>query len=67
MKRYDESFTVDRQIWGTYQSYDKEGHKLITSLTEESCLNATRWYLKARQEDRFTECGTTYDKGDGNL
>lgn len=50
MKKYDECFTVDRQSWGTYQSYDENGNKLITSLTEESCREATRWYLKHLQD-----------------
>ena len=47
---YDESFTVNKHRWGTFVSYDLEGGILITSLTEDSCINATRWYLKARQE-----------------
>jgi len=49
-KVYDESFTVKKQRWGTFVSYDLEGGILITSLTEDSCINATRWCLKARQE-----------------
>ena len=47
---YDESFTVKKQRWGTFVSYDLEGTVLITSITEDSCISATRWYLKARQE-----------------
>ena len=47
---YDESFTVKKQRWGTFVSYDLEGSSLITSITEDSCISATRWYLKARQE-----------------
>lgn len=57
---YDEAFTVKKQRWGTFVSYDLEGNGLITSLTEELCISATRWYLKARQEG-FTEEVTTYD------
>ena len=49
-KVYDESFTVKKQRWGTFVSYDLEGTILITSITEDSCISATRWYLKARQE-----------------
>lgn len=49
-KVYDESFTVKKQRWGTFVSYDLEGSILITSLAEDSCINATRWYLKAKQE-----------------
>ena len=46
----DEAFAVDHQSWGTWQSYSKDGEKLITSLSEEACVAATRWFLKARQE-----------------
>lgn len=55
----DGAFSVRKQKWGTYVSYDEEGSELITSLTEELCVSATRWWLKARQ-DGFTESGTTY-------
>ncbi len=56
----DGCFTVDRHRWGTWQSYDSEGNGLITSLTEEACIAATRSYLKW-QLDGFTEVATTYD------
>jgi hypothetical protein len=46
----DNAFTVDKASWGTWRSYDSEGKGLITSLTEESCVNATRFYLKGKQE-----------------
>ena len=56
----DNAFTVDRARWGTFRSYDHEGKGLITSLTEEACVNATRFYLKAQQEG-FTDEATSYD------
>lgn len=56
----DGCFVVDRQRWGTYLSYSADGEKLITSLTESDCIAATHWYLKQRQEARFTEGGTSY-------
>ena len=56
----DGAFTVRKQKWGTYVSYAEDGTELITSLTEELCISATRWWLKARQ-DGFTENATTYD------
>ena len=59
-KAHDEAFTVKRQRWGTFVSFDLEGNSLITSLTEELCVSATRWYLKAKQEG-FTEEAATYD------
>jgi hypothetical protein len=56
----DGAFFVRKQKWGTFVSYDLNEKELITSLTEETCIAATRWYLKARQ-DGFTEGATTYD------
>jgi hypothetical protein len=55
----DGAFTVDKASWGTWRSYDAEGKGLVTSLTEEACVNATRCYLKWRQDD-FTEGSTSY-------
>lgn len=57
---YDDAFTVKRQRWGTFVSYDLEGNGIITSLTEELCISATRWYLKAKQEG-FPEASTRYE------
>lgn len=57
---YDETFTVKKQRWGTFVSYDLEGNGIITSMTEELCVEATRWYLKAKQ-DGFEETATKYE------
>jgi hypothetical protein len=46
----DGAFYVEKARWGTWKSYDKEGKGLITSLTEENCIRATRFYLKGLQE-----------------
>lgn len=46
----DNSFYVERQKWGTWNSYDIHGKAIITSLTEELCISSTRWYLKEKQE-----------------
>ncbi len=56
----DGAFFVRKQKWGTYVSFDMNEKELITSLTEETCIAATRWYLQQRQEG-FTEVATTYD------
>lgn len=56
----DGCFTVDKARWGTWRSFDKDGKEILTSLTEEECVRATRWYLKARQ-DGFTDTAATYD------
>lgn len=46
----DDAFCVELKQWGTWDSYDKNGKCIVTSLTEESCINATRFYLKQTQE-----------------
>jgi len=46
----DDVFYVEEQRWGTWNSYNKEGKALLTSLTEEACIRATRFYLKGMQE-----------------
>jgi len=47
---YDDCFYIEQKKWGTWQSTDKDGKGLITSLTEEDCVRATRFYLKGLQE-----------------
>jgi len=46
----DDTFYLKQQRWGTWNSYDKDGKELVTSLTEEQCISATRFILKGRQE-----------------
>lgn len=46
----DNSFYVEKQRWGTWNSYDIQDKPIITSLTEELCIQSTRWYLKEKQE-----------------
>jgi hypothetical protein len=58
-KLIDDAFYVDEKKYGLWYSTDKEGNGLVTSLTEESCISATRFLLKGRQEG-FTE-SKTYD------
>ena len=52
-KLIDDAFYVTkaRFLW---HSFDKEEKGLVSALTEESCIKATRFYLKGRQEG-FTE------------
>ena len=49
-KLVDECFYVKEKKYGLWDSTDLEGKGLITSLTEESCVRATRFYLKGLQE-----------------
>jgi hypothetical protein len=65
-KLIDDAFYVDEKKYGLWYSTDKEGNGLITSLTEESCISATRFYLKGRQEG-FTESKTYTGQVGGKL
>ena len=47
---FDHYFRIEKQSWGTWKSYGKDGKPLITSLTSEACIAATREYLKWQQE-----------------
>ena len=61
----DDSFYLEEKRWKTWQSYDKDRNNLVTSLTSEGCIAATRYYLKGRQEgfsDTKTHEGTVGGK-----
>ena len=49
-KLIDDCFYIEQKRYGLWYSTDKEGNGLITSLTEQSCIQATHFYLKGRQE-----------------
>jgi len=49
-KLIDDCFYVEQKKWGTWDSTDKDGKGLVTSLTEDECISATRFILKGRQE-----------------
>lgn len=49
----DDAFYVEQKSWGTWQSHYPDGGGIITSLTEDQCVTATRWYLKQKQEGAF--------------
>jgi hypothetical protein len=65
-KLIDDAFYVDEKKYGLWYSTDKEGNGLITSLTEESCISATRYFLKGRQEG-FSESKTYTGQVGGKL
>ncbi len=46
----DDTFRVEQSRWKTWRSYHKDGTSLITSLDEQNCIAATRFYLKGKQE-----------------
>jgi hypothetical protein len=64
-KLIDDCFYIKEQRWGTWNSIDKDGKGIITALTEDECVRATRWYLKGLQEgfeDTPTHEGTVGGK-----
>ena len=58
---YDDAFYVEQKKYGLWDSYDKDGKCIITSLTEENCVRATRFYLKGKQEGFDKTETKTYD------
>ena len=62
----DDCFYIEKARWDVYHSYNKEEKRLITSLTEEGCINATRYYMKGLQEG-FMEVITHQGNVDGKL
>ena len=62
----DGCFYVNQKKYGLWYSTDKEGNRLVASLTEESCISAARFYLKGRQEG-WTETKTYEREIDGKL
>lgn len=60
-KLIDDAFYVEQKEWGTWDSYNKENKCIITSLTEEECIKATRFYLKLKQENALESTGTKYE------
>lgn len=55
----DDMFRLEHNRWGTWSSFDKMENKLVMALTEELCIEATRFYLKGRQEG-FPSEGVSY-------
>jgi len=56
----DEAFYVEQKKYGLWDSYDKDGKGIITALTEEECVKATRFMLKLKQENKLNQVGNTY-------
>jgi hypothetical protein len=57
----DDCFYVEHKKYGLWDSYDKDGKGIITALTEEECIKATRFMLKLKQENKLNEVGVTYE------
>jgi hypothetical protein len=65
-KLIDECFYIEQKKYGLWDSTDLDGKGLVTSLTEEQCISATRFYLKGRQEG-FSESKTYEGQVGGKL
>lgn len=46
----DGAFRIEETRFKSFRSYSKEGKELITSLYRDTCIDATRFYLKGCQE-----------------
>lgn len=55
----DDTFRIEETRWKTFRSFSKEGKELVTSLHRDTCIDATRFYLKGRQEGWVAT--TTYE------
>ncbi len=51
MKLYDDYFYVKKEEYEIWNSFDSSGKKIVTSYTEDNCVEATRYYLKMLQEN----------------
>lgn len=56
----DDAFFIEAKSWDTFISHRPNGEPLVTSLTQELCIAATRFYLKGLQEG-FPEPNSSYD------
>jgi hypothetical protein len=65
-KLIDDAFYVEQKRYGLWDSTDKDGKGLVTSLTEDQCVSATRFILKGRQEG-FSESKTYESEVGGKL
>ena len=65
-KLIDDCFYIQKKKYGLWDSTDLEGNGLVTSLTEDQCIAATRYVLKGRQEG-FSESQTYEGQVGGKL
>jgi len=58
---YDDAFAIEKTRWGTYRSIGADGKGIITALNEQLCVDATRFYLKGKQEGWNSLNSSTYE------
>ena len=59
---YDDCFFLEERF-GLWHSVSKDREPLVTSLTKEVCIDATRFYLKGRQEGSSEESNRVINSG----
>lgn len=59
----DNAFRVYKTRYGVWHSAAKDGEELVTALTEQQCIDGTRFYLKGRQEGWNTETSRVMNDG----
>ena len=59
----DDCFRVEESRLKTWRSFNKDGGAIVTSLTEELCINVTRFYLKGKQDGSFANESTVKYEG----
>lgn len=57
----DNSFYVEQKRSGTWDSFTADGKPILTSPSEETCVHATRFYLKGLQEGWSEDNSIKYD------
>ena len=50
MEWIDDAFRVYKTKYGLWHSVAKDDEELVTAMTEQQCIDGTRFYLKGRQE-----------------
>jgi hypothetical protein len=47
----DDCFRIEKSSWDTWKSFTKNEEIILTSLTKETCVDTTRFYLKRKQDN----------------
>ena len=59
----DDAFRVYKTKYGLWHSAAKGGEELVTAMTEQQCIDGTRFYLKGRQEGWTEESSRVLNDG----
>jgi hypothetical protein len=59
----DDAFRVYKTKYSLWHSAAKDGEELVTAMTEQQCIEGTRFYLKGRQEGWNAETSRVMNDG----